>query len=456
MNIVIIGAGGIGRYVASVLSKEQHDVTLIDTDGAKLEKISLNIDVATRKGSGTDWQLLDDLLDLSPEILIALTGSDETNLVSCSVAKHLGYPRTIARISDNRFLNRTRLDFSHIFDVDYFIGPELLVANDILKYMISPGSLAVENFAHGAVQLRTLLIPDKWKKTNIPLMKLDLPKGIIVGLIRRDVAQGRPGSKERKKVIFPHGPDFIHPGDEVTFIGETEPISELHHFFGVSQKLIKSVTIVGGTLTGQNLAKLLENRNIDVRLIEQDYEKCKTLAQELPNSTIVNHDGTDIDFFYAEKIGASDVFVACTGHDEVNILAALLAKEVGCQNAIVTLSNTSYAFLATQLGINHAVSPRISAADHILSQILSETVTSLVTFYDNQAEIMEINVSPDSKVVGIPLSQLGPLLPPDLLIAMIQNRGRIMMAHGNRIISPGDTVIVITSPKHIAELETIF
>lgn len=253
MNIVIVGAGGVGRYVAAMLAKEEHNVIMIDLDLKKLEKASWNIDVATRQGSGTDWQLLDDLLDLQPQFLIALTDVDETNLVACAIAKHLGYPRTIARIRDNRFLNRTRLDFANIFEVDYFIGPEILVANDILKYMISPGSLAVENFAHGAVQLRTLSIPDKWKKHSIPLSQLDFQKGVIVGLISREV-------DGVKQVIFPHGEDVILPGDEVTFIGETGVITEIHQYIGAPTKKIKSVVIVGGSMTGFNLAKLLEKK----------------------------------------------------------------------------------------------------------------------------------------------------------------------------------------------------
>ncbi len=454
MNIVIVGAGGIGRHIASVLSKEQHNVILIDIDAAKLEKASWNMDIGTRVGSGTDWQLMDDLLDLSPDFLIALTTSDETNLVACSIAKHLGYPRTISRVQDNRFLNRTRLDFSHIFEVDYFIGPELLAANDILKYMISPGSIAVENFAHGAVQMRTVAIPPHWKKSSVPLKELELPKGMIVGLIRREIKI--EGEKTFKKVIFPHGGDVLLPGDEATFIGETEVMLDLHQFLGMKQKGVRSAVIVGGSLTGLNLAKMLEARNIDVRLIEKDYKRCSFLAEQLPKTTIMNHDGTDIDFLRSEKIGVSDVFVSCTSKDEVNLLAALLGKEVGCQDVVAILSNTSYTPIASQLGINHAISPRVTAADHILSQILSGTVTSLVSFYDNQAEVMEIFVSMDSKLVGIPLSELGRLLPKDFLIAIIQNRGRIMVANGNRIISPGDTVIVMTNPRHIPELEKIF
>jgi trk system potassium uptake protein TrkA len=457
MNIVIIGAGDVGRYIASILSKEQHNVILIDKDQKVLQDLSLSMDVATRLGSGTDWQLLDDLMELSPSLLIALTGDDEKNLVACTIAKHLGYPRTVARVRDSRYLNRARLDFGRLFAVDYFIGPELLVAQDILKYMISPGSVAAESFAHGAVQMRTFIVPSRWRKFDKPLSELSLPSGMMVGLIRRDKRDKRPGiGNEGKEIIFPHGSDYILPGDEVTFIGEADVMAEAHHFLGISQRAVHSVAIVGGSLTGVNLAQLLGHYDIDVRLIEKDYNTCCVLADQLPKAHIMNHDATDYEFLLSEKIGASDVFVACTSSDETNLLAGLLGKQAGCQDVVVLLSNTSYAPFISQLGLNHAVSPRISTANHILSQVLSGKVSTLVSLYENQAEILEVNVSMNSKLVGIPLSELGPLLPKDFLICMIQNRGRTMIAHGSRIISPGDTVIVISSPKHVRELEKVF
>lgn len=453
MTIVIVGAGDLGRYIAALLSKEQHNIILIDMNSKVLESASLNLDIAVRQGSGTDWQLLDDLMELSPGLLIALTNDDEANLVSCSIAKHLGYPRTVARVRDNRYLNRTRLDFARIFDIDYFLGPELLVAHDILKYMLSQGSLNVENFSHGAVQMRTFSIPSKWRKFDQPLSHLNLPQGLMVGLIYRDTGLG---GLESKGVLFPHGSDYILPGDEVTLIGETESIEEAHKFFGITQKSIRSVVLVGGSLIALNLAEQLQQRDIEVRIIEKDYDRCVFLADHLPNCTIINQDATDLEFLLSEKIGRADVLAACTRRDELNLFVSVLAKQLGCQNVVAVLSNTSNASLVSQLGINYTVSPRISAASHILSQILSGKVSTLVSLYENKAEIMEINVSSDSKLVGIPLSELGPLLPKDFLIAMIQNRGRLMVAHGNRIISPGDTVIVITSPRHAQELERIF
>lgn len=449
MNIVVIGAGEIGTYIALILSREQHNVVLIDKDANKLKQITDSLDVATRVGNATDWQLLDDLLEMAPDFLIALTNDDDANLVSCTIAKHLGYPHTIARVKDNRFLNRTRLDFANMFDVDYFIGPELLVANEILKHIINPSSLMVESFMHGSVQMRTLSVPEKWRKSDRALKDLNLPAGMIVALIRRITTSG-------DEIIFPHGNDHIYPGDEVTLIGETVAIAQAHEFFDIVQESIKYVVIVGGSLTGSNLARLLSENDISVRLIDKSYDQCTLLSDQLQHITLVNHDGTDLDFLRAEKVDQADMFVACTHHDEVNILSSLLAKEAGCKNALAVLNNNSYAPIVARLGINHVVSPRLVTANHILSQLFSGTVTSLISLYDNRAEILEINVSMDSKIVGISLSELGPLLPVDFLIAMIQNRGRIMVAHGNRVISPGDTVIVMTSPKHIPELEKLF
>lgn len=452
MNVVIIGASEVGSHIAATLSKAQHNVILVDKDSKKLEKASWGMDVATRQGSGNNWQLLEDLLELSPDILIALTNNDETNLVCCSIAKHLGYPRTIARVRNDLYLNRSRLDFARMFDVDYFISPELLVAHDVVKLMLNPGSLMTENFAHGAVQLQTFIIPPDWSRSTQSLRKLKLPSGIICGLILRKGAEEYPEGE----LIFPHGDDFILPGDEVTMIGEAECIWNCYDFFGIERKTVHSVVIVGGSLTAINLAPLLERRKIDVRIVEKDYDKCCILADLLPNCTIINHDGTDLDFLQSEKIGQAEVIVTCTGCDETNLMAALLGKEAGCSQAIVMLTNTSYIPFVQRQGIYHTVSPRVSATNHILSQILTGTVSSLISLYENRAEIIEINVPMDSKVVGIPLSELGPLLPKDFLIAMIQNRGRIMIAHGERIISPGDTVIVITNPKHVPELENLF
>jgi len=451
MNIVIIGAGGVGSYLAEILTKEQFNVILIDKDARQLDAVSQTIDVAIRQGDGTNWQLLDDLLELAPDVLIAVTGSDENNLVATAIAKNLGYSRCIARVRGNRYLNRSRLDFGRIFQADDLVGPEHLVADDMYKYMSSPGSLAIEHFAHGAIQLRTLVVPKKWRKGGTMLRDLSLPPGMMVGLLRRSSAPGKP-----KQVIFPHGSDTILPDDEVTVIGETDVITDVHFLFGSSQEMVKSVVIVGGSFTGYNLASILERKGVSLRIIEKDAERCRWLAERLPGSIVIHADGTAIDILQTEKIDKADLVVVCTGQDEVNVLGALVAKEAGAPDVLIMISDTRYSPLVEKLGISHTVSPRISAGNRIMSLIREQTVTSMVSLYEHQAEIVELHVSPSSKLVGIPIAELAPQLPKDFLIAVIQNRGRVMIANGNRILSPGDTVIVVTHPKHINELEKVF
>ncbi|GAB4226682.1 MAG: Trk system potassium transporter TrkA [Chlamydiales bacterium] len=457
MNIVLVGAGETGRYIASLLSKERHNVILIDPDPSRLEEASWQMDVATREGVATDWQLLDSLLELSPELYIAVTGEDQANLVGCSLAKNLGYPRTIARVRDERYLNRTRLDFGRIFDVDYFIGPELLVATEIFKYMTSPGSVRVESFAHGAVQLRTIIVPNTWRKGDIPISQLDLPEGMMIGLIYR-TSDREPGTLklEEEEIIFPHGDDHILPGDEITMIGETEVIDKAHQFFGLSLKPVRSAVIFGGSRTSINLARILEQRGIDARIFEKSYAKCVKIAEILNETTVIHHDASDLEFLKSEKISQSDVCIVSTHRDDTNVMLGLLAKEAGCDNVVVQLSNTSYIPIVNRLGIDHTASPRVVASNKILALALAGGVTSMAALHENEAEIMEVHVSLDSRVVGIPIAELGPMLPKDFLIAIIQNRGRVMVADGNRIISPGDNVIVVSHPRHLRELEEIF
>lgn len=449
MNIVILGAGNIGSYLALTLSKENHNVTVIDPDAAALEKVSGMADVAIRVGSGTDWTLIEELMELSPDLFVAVASNDETNLVACTIAKNLGFPKTVARISQTSYLNRSRLDFGRLFFVDHLIAPEIIVAHDIFTCVLNPGNLAVENFAHGAVQMRTLTIPKDWSHGGKKIAELGLHDNLLVGVIERKL-------QEKEDVIFPRGNDLLMPLDEVTMIGDSNVMAQLPTYFGLPQKKVQSVTVVGGSAIGVELCRILQEHEIGVHLIEKDLEKCRKLAEELPNVTVFNQDGTDLNFIRSEKIHLSDVFVACTRSSETNILAAAVAKQAGCDEVIAVISEISLAPLLRNLGIFYTISERESFAKRVHSILLEENVISVSSLYENRAKIMEIKVSSDSQIVGIPIADLSSYLPQDFIIALIENKGRIMIAKGSHILAPGDTVILICSPKHIAELEKIF
>ncbi len=455
MNIVIVGAGNIGCYLAKTLSNEEHNVIVVDRDPKALEKVAQNADVATRLGSGTDWQLLEEILEQSPQLFIALCSDDETNLVACALAKNLGYPKTVARIHQSSFLNRSRLDFSRLFFIDHFIGTEMILAHDIFNCIANPGNAAVQNFAHGAVQMRSIVIPENCELANQPISALKLPENLLIGIIERKPPFGED-SLMTQQIIFPRGNDRLMPGDEATLIGEWKVMNQLHQLFGTSSKEIKSVVIAGGSPVAMQVCHILEEEGIKVRLIEQDKGRCRYLAEHLPDTTVLNQDPTDFNFLISEKAYLADVFVACTDSNEKNILAASLAKQAGCKEVIALVSDASFSPLLKHLGIFYAVSEKISVANRILAIISEESVISVASLYENQAKIMEIKVSADSQIVGIPIADLGSYLPDNFLVAMIENRGRIMIAKGNTILTPGDTVIVICHPQHVDHLEKIF
>ena len=450
MNIVIVGAGNIGSYIASILSQEEHNVFLIDKDLKTLEKVGRSIDVATVPGDATDWKLLENLRENEPHFFIALTGNDQTNLTACAIAKNLGYPKTIARVTETSYVTRSSLDFGRLFFVDYFIASELLTAHDILKSVISPSDLMIENFAHGAIQMRTIILPENWARPNLPICELGLPEELIVGLIRRKNAP------DQDLVIFPHGDDHLLPYDEITVVGETKIMAKLGDVFGTPARSLRSVVIVGGSAVALQLARILEKQNVSVKIIERDEGRCNYLAERLSNTTIINHDGKDLNFLLSEKVQDSDAFITCMHSDEANLLISALGKQTGCKKVISLISDATLNPILRKLDVTAYISEKVKIANRILSIVHSETIISITSLCDNRAKVSEIKISAQSELIGIPLSDLGTKLPKDLLIAVIESRGKVMIGKGNRILCPGDTIIAISHPKQINEIQYLF
>lgn len=444
MNIVILGAGAIGSYLAAMLAKEEHNVIIIDKDSKALERIGRSADIGVRQGSGTDWRVLEDLMEFSPDLFIALSSDDETNLVACAIAKNLGYPKTAARIRQSGFLDRSRIEFERVFSVDYLLGTELIVAHDLYRHIVNPDHVAIESFAGGAVQMRTVVVPEAFKYTGIPLANINLSDHLLVGLIKR----------KDENLIFPRGHDHLMPGDEATLIGESHSLETMTQRFGISDKGIRSVVIVGGGGITLHLCKLLDDHEIVMKIVEQDERKCERLAKLFPKATILNHEETDYAFYQEERFECSGYFIACSASQETNVLAAALAKQMGCKQVLALVSEETFAPLLQQLGISHTLSERASIANRVHAILNESSIMSVATLYENQAKIMEVKISPDSDLIGSPIADLR--FPKDCLIAMIENRNGVVIPKGDTILTPGDTAIVICSPKTVQEIEKIF
>lgn len=443
MNIVILGAGSIGGHLALILSQEGHNVIVIDRDPKTLERVGRLADIATKLGNGTDWQLLEELKENSPDFFIALSSDDETNLCACAIAKDLKYPKTVARIRQRSFLDHRRLDFGRIFGVDHIIGTELVVAHDLYQRILHPGNLAVENFAHGAVQMRTIVVPEHYAEAGKPLANVDLKENLLVGLIRR----------KEEGIIFPKGKDELLPGDEATIIGPSGSMDELHRIFGIHKKAPRSLVLVGATGVAIHLIELLLPHHISIKIIEQDEQKCRKIASLFPSVTILNHDGTDLEFLKEERVYASDAFIACTHSHETNILAALVGKQAGCKEVMALVSDENVVPLLEQYQISYALSERASITQRIQVILHKDTFISLASLYENQAKIMEVKVSAESELVKRPLSALGTILPKNFLIAMIENQNGITIPKGDNKLQAGDTAIVICGPESVEDVE---
>ena len=463
MDVVILGAGRIGQYVAGALSRENHSVTIIDQDHRRLEEVSQKMDVATKRGSCTDPRLLASLMEDQPSLVLALTDNDEANLIACDIVKHIANTRTIARLKNTAYCEEESIDIKRLFSVDHLVIPELLASDQVSKIILNQGYYA-ETFFHGAVLLRTFQIPHNWPFAGMPLAQLKQEsKNCIFALISRpQEIQARPSllktlsSAYENRIIFPHGKDVILPGDEVTIIGEAESVIESYAFFRTPHLLPSSVVIAGGTPAAAYLANDLSRHNIHVRLIEQSASKGRLYAEKFGSFPILKQEGADWDFLAAERVDQAEVFVAYTPHEEKNVLLSLFAKQLGAKTVITCLSETASAKVVEQYGITRVISERISTCDRIMALSRAEKVLAALSLYDGRADVLEIKVSEDSPVTGIPLATLGPRLPKEVIFGIISSRGRIFVASGSHILCPNDHILVICDPQHKELLERLF
>jgi trk system potassium uptake protein TrkA len=447
MNIVILGAGKTGSYAASILSKNGHSVTIVDQNAKTLQKIGSESDISTMHAPLSRVSFFETLFEKKPDLLFAATGNDETNLVSCAIAKNLGFPKTAALIHSSEYLFHENLDMGKLFYVDHFLASDLLAARDLFKILIHAGDLAIESFFHDTIQMRTIEIPSHWDKEHTLIKNLTLPEELIIGLIRRKTEEG-------EEQIFPHGDDQILSGDLISLVGETKNMTCAHEIFSVPEPKVKSVIIIGGSEVVQHLARFLIEQRIHVRIIERDLARCEKFADNLPEATIINRDGTDLGLLLSENVKNADALVSCTDKDSTNLLIAGLAKEAGCPRPIALISDPSIGILLERLGIIPAFSARLNTAQRLLSIVSEKNILSLTPTREEGPKIVELRIPPNSKAIGIPLSDLA--LPKDLLVAIVGNKNRTMIARGDTVLSPNDTIVVICNPRHLAKLHDLF
>jgi len=445
VKAIIIGMGEVGKYIASVLTAEKHDVTLVDTDALNLSKAEEMVDALALRGHGASMRTLRQANVKGADLVAAVTNRDEVNLLAALTAKELGARRTVARVTNREYLEDDDRGYYHnLLGIDLVVSTQILVANEIHKLIKSIGAVAVETFADNRVEMVEIPVKDDARAVGKPLKDLSLPSNTLVAALLRE-----------EQVIIPSGGDVVLAGDAVFLIGRMEKLAEAEKLFGkMRQQEASKVVIVGGGEIGYSVAKLLESESLDVTLIEEDSDRADELARTLHNTVIINGDGTDLKLLREERVQYADVFVATSGDDEVNLMSSLLAKNLGAKKTVTLVNRPDYIPTYELLGLDATVSPRLFAANQILKYAREGEVVAVSLLAEGKAEILELIPQEGSPIVGKPLMDIN--FPQGALVAAVATEDGAVVPDGRHIIRPGNNVVVFTKPDVRSDVERLF
>lgn len=446
MKIVIVGAGEVGYHIASRLALENKDVLVIDSDPGAIRRVAENIDAQTIVGSGSSPAVLEEAGIKEAEIILAVTNSDEANLVACLVANLLS-PSTkkMARIRGAEFDDYHEIFREQAPFIETVINPEIEVVKTIERLMDVPGAVDVGAFADGEIKFVGIYLDMDSPLAGVQLS--DLPqhlgdqKLLIAAVVREE------------EVIIPRGQDSLLAGDLIYFISQKDQLLETLSIFNKRAEPVKRVLIIGGGRIGYRLATLLEKQSVYCKIIEKNADRCAQLAENLNKAVVLHGDGSDQGLLSEENIGEVDVVVTLTDNEETNILSSLLARRMGAGKAITKISKFSYFPLMSAIGIEQVVSTRLSAINTILQHIRRGKVLSAISLKGEQAEVLEAVALETSDIVDRPLKKIN--IPKGALVAGIVRRDQIIIPTGESIIKPGDRIIIFAKRNAINGIEKI-
>ena len=445
MKIIIVGAGQVGFHIASRLAYENKDVVVIDTDPAAIAQVSEKIDVDVIVGSGSSPLILEEAGVKEAEILLAVTDSDETNLVACLMADTIS-PTTkkLARIR-----KRDYDEYHQIFQdasphIDTVINPEIEVVKTIERFMSVPGAVDVGDFADGRLKLVGIFMDKDARLAGVRLSGLSDKIGVRT-LVAAVVREG--------ETIIPRGDDRLYPGDLIYFISEEQGLENILKAFNKHVKPIKRAMIIGGGRIGLRLAKALEQQSIYTKLIERSQARCSEIVEQMNKVLVIQGDGSDQSLLQEENIQEMDVVITLTDDEETNILASLLAKKMGARKTITKLSKFGYFSLMSTIGLEQVVSTRLSAINTILQHIRRGKVLSAQTMTGEQAEVLEAVALETSEIVGKPLKRTK--IPQGALVIGIIRDDKIEIPSGDSVIQPNDRIIIFVRRQVVSKIEKI-
>ena len=445
MRAVIVGAGKLGYTIAELLSGEQMEVVVIDREESQLTAVKNSLDVLTITANGASPITMDDPDVNGADVFIAVTGTDEVNMVACILAKKHGVRHTVARIRDMQFISEAKDYLKKNFDIDLMLNPELIAAHEIYRILMTPAALDVDEFAGGKVKLFEVKIGKHSKVVDIPLKDLKLPTGVLAGLIFRD-----------HQMIIPHGDDKLEVDDNAYFIGFPDAIQKFSsNFVPQDSRKLERVMIIGAGRISRTLAVMLIKAGVNVKVIEKDRERCEEMAQILTGENIAIYgDGTNVDLLAQEGIASADVVVCLTEDDKLNLMMALLAKHLGAKKTVVRVYRTEYADLIEKVGVDIVISARLLSAAEVLAFVRRGGVVSVSILEGARAEAVEVIVQDGAKVAGKKLMDVK--LPKSCLVCAYVRKNKASIPNGNTVLQPGDRTILFCLRGAAKEVMTWF
>lgn len=445
MRIVIAGAGEVGTHLAKMLSNEHHDIVIIDPEEDRLKPIDASLDVLTINGSATSVNILRDTLGKKTDLFIAVAHSEDTNITSSILAKRLGAIKTIARIDNREYLEHTTREFFKSLGIDSLVYPELIAAKEVLGLLHETGTTEFMEFSGGILALY--------------VQKLDINAPVLNRTIRDiyfspEYSQYRAVAiKRNDETIIPGGDDTFLEGDLVYVVSTREGIHEMMKFSGKENFVAKKILILGGSRIGRKVAQHLQ-KDCNIKLIEQEHEKCIDLADELEDTLIIHGDGRNADLLMEEGIANMDAFVAVTGNSETNILSCLLAKKLGVKKTIAEVENVEYINLAENSGIDTIINKKISSASRIFRHTTNPNVTQVKCMTGTDAEVLEYKVPEGAKITKGKLRDIS--FPKGAIVGGGTRGGKPFIATGDTTIEVNDRIVVFTLPVAFEKMSKFF
>lgn len=449
LKIIIVGCGKVGAALTEQLSKEGHDITLVDKNAGRLQEIANLYDVMGIVGNGASYNVQLDAGIETTDLIIAVTSSDELNVLCCTIAKQAGDCAAIARIcspdySQDAGYLREKLGLTMI------INPDLETAKETARILYLPTALEVNSFSHGQAEMIKFELPEENILAGMSIADLgkEISSEILICAVERE-----------GEVHIPDGSFVLEPGDMISFVASRRIIRSFLHKVGIKTKQVKNTLIVGGGKSAYYLAKQLIHMGIDVKIIEQNVQRCEELSILLPDAIIINGDGTDQELLKEEGLGQAESFIPLTGIDEENIMLTLYAKQVSNAKVITKINRMTFKNVIANLNLGSVIFPRLITSEAIIAYVrakknsMNSNIETLYHLFDSRVEAIEFLVDEASEVTGQPLMSLN--LKKNLLVACIYRNGVAKIPSGQDTIQVGDTVIIVTTHTGFDQLTDI-